>query len=167
MAQAESAPPDDSLRRYGRNLRPMRGTAADRRPPGQPLFHYPFADWRESLAALAAAERPDPHLGHALEFINPADGGPIMATISAHVRLLPKGFETRPRRSTDGAVFVVVEGSGEAVIDGEPLLLAERDVFVTPAWRSLALRADSELVLFAFSDKAAQSKLGLYREQPL
>jgi gentisate 1,2-dioxygenase len=164
-AQAERAPADDTLRRYGRNLRPMRGTAADRRPATQPLFHYPFADWRESLAALAAAERPDPHLGHALEFINPADGGPVMATISAHVRLLPEGFETRPRRSTDGTVFVVVEGAGHALIDGEPLPLADRDVFVVPAWRSLALRADRELVLFAYSDKAAQSKLGLYQEQ--
>jgi gentisate 1,2-dioxygenase len=164
-AQAERAPADDTLRRYGRNLRPMRGTAADRRPATQPLFHYPFADWRESLAALAAAERPDPHLGHALEFINPADGGPVMATISAHVRLLPEGFETRPRRSTDGTVFVVVEGAGQALIDGEPLPLADRDVFVVPAWRSLALRADRELVLFAYSDKAAQSKLGLYQEQ--
>ena len=74
-AHSETIPAGDSLRRYGRNLRPMRGTAADRRPAHQPLFHYPYAEWRESLLALAAAEPPDPHLGHALEFINPADGG--------------------------------------------------------------------------------------------
>jgi len=58
-AHAETVPPGDSLRRYGRNLRPMRGTAADRRPAHQPLFHYPFAEWRESLLGLAGAEAPD------------------------------------------------------------------------------------------------------------
>ena len=64
-AQSELVPAGDSLRRYGRNLRPIRGTAADRRPAHQPLFHYPYAEWRESLLGMAAAEAPDPHLGHA------------------------------------------------------------------------------------------------------
>ena len=161
----EAAAPDDSLLRYGRNLRPLRGGAADRRPRGQPLFHYPYAEWRESLDALARAEAPDPHLGHALEFSNPADGGPVMATLDAHVRLLPAGFRTAPRRTTDGTVFVVVEGSGEADLGGTRLALAERDVFVVPAWTPLVLRAGgAPLVLFAYSDKAAQEKLGLYRE---
>lgn len=81
---------------------------AGRPPP--PLFHYPFADWRAALTAIAAHDAPDPHLGHALEFTNPADGGPVMPTIAAHVRLLPQGFTTRPRQSTDGTIFVVVSG---------------------------------------------------------
>ena len=98
------APDGDNRQRYGRNLRPFRGRASDRRPAHQPLFHYPFAEWRDSLAALATAEAPDLHLGHALEFRNPADGGAIMPTISAQVRLIPAGFRTRPRRTTDGTV---------------------------------------------------------------
>lgn len=160
----ETVRPGDSAMRYGRNLRPMRATTADRRPAGQPLFHYPYAVWRESLAGLAAAEAPDPHLGHALEFVNPADGGPVMAIIAAHVRLLPAGFETAPRRSTDGTIFVVVEGRGQARVGEQEFDLAERDLLVVPSWQALRLRADSDLVLFAFSDRAAQEKLGLYRE---
>ncbi|WP_135467615.1 gentisate 1,2-dioxygenase [Crenalkalicoccus roseus] len=163
----ETLAPGDSLRRYGRNLRPMRGTAADRRPPGQPLFHYPHAEWRESLLALAAAEAPDPHLGHAMEFVNPADGGPVMPTIAAHLRHLPAGFETAPRRSTDGTVFVVVEGSGTALVEGEEHPLEERDLLVVPSWHALRLRARTRLILFAYSDRAAQEKLGLFREQRL
>ena len=91
-AHPETVPPGDTSLRYGRNMRPMRGTVADRRQGKQPLFHYPYAEWRESLAALAAAGDPDPHFGYALEFTNPADGGAVMPTISAHVRLLPAWF---------------------------------------------------------------------------
>ncbi|MEN2989704.1 gentisate 1,2-dioxygenase [Tistrella sp. BH-R2-4] len=162
-AHPETVPPGDSQRRYGRNLRPMRASTADRRPAGQPLFHYRHADWRPALADLAAAEAPDPVLGHALEFLNPADGGAIMPTISAHLRHLPAGFETRPRRSTDGTVFVVVEGRGEARIDDEVFTLDDRDILVVPSWRELTLRATTDLVLFGYSDRTAQEKLGLYR----
>jgi gentisate 1,2-dioxygenase len=164
-AQLQTAAPDDSLARYSHNLRPMRGSTADRRPAHQPLFHYPFAVWRECLDGLASAEGPDPHLGHALEFINPANGGPVMATLSAQVRLLPAGFETRSRRANDGAVFVVVSGAGEALIDGEVFALQPCDVVCVPSWASLRLRARQELVLFAYSDRAALEKLNLYREE--
>ena len=88
-----------------------------------------------------------------------------MPTISAHVRLLPGGFSSRPRASTDGTIFVVVEGSGSARVDGENLDLQPRDTFVVPSWRELMLRADSELVLFGYSDRTAQEKLGLFRER--
>jgi gentisate 1,2-dioxygenase len=164
MAHPETAPAGDTAIRYGRNLRPFRSTAADRRPAHQPLFHYPYSEWRESLAAVARAGDPDPHLGHALEFVNPADGGPVMPTIAAHVRLLPAGFATRPRRATDATVFVVVEGRGTAEVDGQPHALSGRDLLVVPSWSSVTLRAEADLVLFAYSDAAAQRKLGLWRE---
>jgi gentisate 1,2-dioxygenase len=163
-AHPETAGPDDSLTRYGRNLRPFRGTSADRRPGGLPLFHYPYSEWRQSLDALAASEAPDPHMGHALEFLNPADGGSIMPTISAHVRLIPAGFETLARRATDAGVFVVVEGSGLAKVGEVEHPLNQGDIFVVPSWRALTLRAAGDLVLFAYSDRAAQEKLGLFRD---
>lgn len=163
----ETAGPGDTLARYGHNMRPLKGSAADRRPAERPLFHYRHADWRPALKSMAASAAIDPHLGHALEFLNPADGGPVMATIAAHVRLLPAGFETRPRRSTDGTVFVVVSGDGEATVADQTLSLSERDVVVVPSWTTLVLRARSELVLFAYSDKASQMALNLYRDQNL
>lgn len=153
----EQAPPGDSVNRYGRNIRPLKGHTADRRPAHQPLFHYPYADRRPALDALATSgAEPDPHLGHALEFLNPINGGPIMATISAHVRLLPSGFETRPRRPTDGTVFVVVEGQGEAVVEGETIALNPPEILVVPSWKQVVFKAESQLVLFGYSDKACQ-----------
>lgn len=160
----ETVPPGTSLATYGHNMLPLRGSAADRRPLAQPLFHYPFAQWRPALAAMATSAEIDAHLGHALEFLNPATGGAILPTISAHVRLLPAGFESRARRATDGTVFVVVEGDGAAVIDGKEMPLRHRDIFVVPSWHELRFRADSDLVLFGYSDKAAQEKLNIYKE---
>jgi gentisate 1,2-dioxygenase len=166
-AHPQTAPPGDSLIRYGHNMRPLQGSTADRRPGRQPLFHYPYAQWRAALDAMAEVATPDPHLGHALEFINPADGGSAMATICAHVRLLPQGFQTQPRRSTDGTVFVVVEGTGQAHLGETPISLSSRDIFVVPSWTPLRLSAGSKLVLFGFSDASAQQKLNLYREECL
>jgi gentisate 1,2-dioxygenase len=160
----ETAAPDDSLARYGRNLRPFIGSVADRRPRNQPLFHYPYTEWRTALTEMAVSAQIDPHLGHALEFINPANGGPVMPTISAHVRLLPAGFETKSRQSTDATVYVVCEGEGLAVVNGKEIPLKPRDIFVVPSWNALTIRADKELVLFGYSDKAAQESLNLYKE---
>ncbi|WP_374283072.1 gentisate 1,2-dioxygenase [Novosphingobium sp.] len=166
-AHPETVPPGDTLARYGHNLRPMRGHVADRRPAERPLFHYRHAEWRPALEAMARSAEIDPHFGHALEFLNPADGGQVLATISAHVRLLPAGFETRPRQSTDGSVFVVVEGEGEIELNGETMRLGERDMVVVPSWTKAVLRASRQLVLFAYSDKASQIKLELYQERNL
>jgi gentisate 1,2-dioxygenase len=163
-AHRETVAPGDTLARYGHNMRPFRGSTADRRPERQPLFHYPYSEWRSALDATARSAGIDPHLGHALEFLNPADGGPIMPTISAHVRLLPAGFSTKPRRSTDGTIFVVVEGRGRATIGDDTIELGPRDIFVVPSWSELTFQADEQLVLFGYSDKAAQEKLQLYKE---
>jgi gentisate 1,2-dioxygenase len=158
----ESAPPGASYNRYGHNLRPLTGKGDAK--VRQPLFHYPYAEWRASLEAVAADGDPDPHFGHALEFLNPADGGSIMPTISAHVRLLPEGFETRERRSTDGQIFVLVEGEVEVLVGDEVLEPAVKDVFVIPSWKSVRFRAKTKTVLFGYSDKACQQKLNLYKE---
>ncbi|MCZ8173146.1 MAG: cupin domain-containing protein, partial [Brevundimonas sp.] len=80
-AHPETMPAGDTMRRYGRNLRPFRGSLQDRRPSHTPMFHYPHEEWRSSLDSIAASDKPDAHLGFALEFANPATGGPIMPTI--------------------------------------------------------------------------------------
>jgi gentisate 1,2-dioxygenase len=162
------AVPNDSLNRYGRNLRPLRGRLADSRPEHQPLFYYPYVEWRAALETLSAnSTEADPHLGHALEFLNPADGGDIMPTISAHVRLLPAGFVGRDRRSSDGSIYVIVEGHGEVVIDGARIALEPRDILAVPSWRKVRFAAESQMILFGYSDKACQRKLNLYREEDL
>ena len=140
--------------------------SSPRRRPG-PKFSYPWSEARESLAAMARAGAPDPHRGYLVRYANETDGGWTMATMATMALLLPAGFRTRPYRSSDGMVFVVVEGAGAAEIAGQRFDLAPRDVFVVPGWMPCTLQADRELALFSFSDRAAQEKLGLFREQRL
>jgi gentisate 1,2-dioxygenase len=98
-------------------------------------------------------------------YVNPVDGGWAMPTLAAMIRLLPKGFATRPYRSSDSMVFVVVEGRGHIDVAGQRLDFAPRDVIVVPGWLPYAFKADGDTVLFSYSDRVAQEKLGFFREQ--
>jgi gentisate 1,2-dioxygenase len=88
-----------------------------------------------------------------------------MPTIGAFIQLLPKGFHTRPYRATDGTVFVAVEGRGESRIGAAVLRWEPHDIFVAPSWLPVSHRAEDDAVLFSYSDRPAQQKLGLWREQ--
>ncbi len=152
----------DAGMRWGRNLRPVHsGRAAGQ---GNPLFIYPYADWRETLNVLRRNEVPHAHDAYLMEFTNPVDGGSVMATMSAFARLVPNGFETKPTRSSDGMIHVVVEGTGTLLIDGKAFPLTPGEVVVVPAWAERCFSAESDLVLFSYSDRATQEKLGLWRE---
>jgi gentisate 1,2-dioxygenase len=156
-------PAGDARLRWGRNLRPVRH---DRRAgEANPLFIYAFDEWRETLEALRRSEDPHPHDAYLMEFINPIDGGPVMATISAFARLVPVGFKTKPARATDGMIHVVVEGSGSMKIDAANFRLTPGTIVVTPSWSERVIDASEDLVLFSYSDRATQQKLSIWRER--
>ena len=158
-----SRPAGDAATRWGKNMRPVRTGRVDGQ--GNPLFIYPYAEWREALEVLRRSDAPHAHDAHLMEFTNPVDGGSVMATISAFARLVPAGFETAPARSTDGMINVVVEGSGTLSIDGAPFALTPGAIVVAPAWAERRFAATTDLVLFSYSDRATQEKLSLWRER--
>jgi gentisate 1,2-dioxygenase len=80
------------------------------------------------------------------------------------MQLLPKGFETTAYRCTDATVFAVVEGSGTSIIDGQTFTWGPKDIFVVPSWKRVSHHAESDAVIFSYSDRVAQQKLGLWRE---
>jgi gentisate 1,2-dioxygenase len=88
-----------------------------------------------------------------------------MPTMAAFVQLLPAGFAGSGCRSTDGAVFHVIEGAGSVTIAGERLTFDAHDSFVVPAWAAYRLEASAESVLFSFSDRPLQRAMGVWREQ--
>jgi gentisate 1,2-dioxygenase len=159
--QAVTRPEGDSQARYGNNLLPV-----DWRPAVKtsPVFNYPYARTREALEALSRNGNPDPYHGHKLRYVNPASGEPAMPTIGAFIQLLPAGFATQPYRSTDGTVYVAVEGEGETRLGDSVLRWRPRDIFVVPGWMAHTHRANGTAVLFSFSDRPVQEKLGLWRE---
>jgi gentisate 1,2-dioxygenase len=160
--QAQVRPIGDSDRRFGNNLAPV-----DWKPATQssPIFNYPYERTRETLETMAQADAPDACHGHKLRYVNPASGGHVTPTMAAFMQLLPSGFASAAYRSTDGTVFSVVEGEGESVIGGERFRWKPKDVFVVPSWTEVTHRADTDAVLFSFSDRSVQEKLGLWRER--
>ena len=149
--------------RYGNNLVPLGA-----QPPfgkTSPIFSYPYARSRDSLAKLARDADPDPCHGWKMQFVNPLTGGHAMPTIAAFIQLLPKGFATRPYRSTDGTIYSVVEGNGRVKIGGESFEFEPRDSFVAPSWATLEIESRGESVLFSFSDRPGQEAMGLWREK--
>lgn len=161
--QPITKPNGDSLARYGANLLPV-----DYHPsagsPTSPVFWYPYDRSREALDRLARAQDWDPCHGLRMRFVNPATGEHAMPTMGTFLQLLPKGFETQRYRATDATVFVCLEGAGRSCIGETVIDWGPRDVFVAPSWFPLSHEADAESVLFSFSDRPVQEKLGLWRE---
>lgn len=162
IQHAPSYAAGDCKARYGANLRPMAGPHISANK--SPLFHYTFKAWRAALMACAASSTTDPYDGVAMEFTNPADGGAVMNTISAFCQFLPQGFEGQSQQSTDALIMVGVEGEGVIFINDAPFSVGPRDVVVIPCWAKRRFQAQSDLVLFSYSDRTTQQKLGLWRQ---
>ena len=152
----------ESHARFGSNMLPLDFKPSSRTSP---LWSYPYERSREALAQLARAEAPHPAHGHKLRYVNPATGGWAMPTMGTFMQMLPKGFSGKSYRSTDSTVFAVVEGKGRVTFSDETLHFEPRDVFVMPSWEAYSLHADTECVLFSFSDRPVQQALDLWREE--
>jgi gentisate 1,2-dioxygenase len=148
--------------RYGANLLPIECRPAQR---SSPLLVYPYERTRETLHGLARSGPLHPAHGVKMRYVNPIDGGYVYPTIAVFIQWLPKGFSGQTYRSTDGAVFNVVEGSGQAHIGDVDFVFEPNDVFVVPPWTPYHLKIDTECVLFSYSDRAAQEALGFWREK--
>lgn len=151
----------DSLARYGANMLPV---DYKKEKLASPIFNYPYARSREALERMKAQGEWDPCHGLKMRYVNPVDGGHAMPTIAAFLQLLPKGFKSAAYRSTDATIYVCVEGGGRTTIGGEKFEWGPQDIFVAPSWAWVTHEAEDESVLFSYSDRAAQEKLGLFRQ---
>jgi len=148
---------------YGHNMVPI-----DHKVDGtgnSPIFNYPYRVTREVLHRLSRNGDPDACHGFKMKFIDPTTGSWAMPTISSCMQLLPAGFATSPYRSTDGTIFSVVEGRGKSIIHGQTYDWVEKDIFVVPSWHFVQHFVETDAVLFSYSDRATQEKLGFWREQ--
>ncbi|TBR72144.1 MAG: gentisate 1,2-dioxygenase, partial [Nevskiaceae bacterium] len=158
-----------SLARYGHNMAPVRGDG----PFGltSPIFSYPYERSREALQRLERDAPVDDWDGVKLRYINPLTGGSPMPTMATFMQRLPAGFDGRPWRQTDGAVFSVVEGHGEVLIErdgpSQRFKYGPRDHFVIPSWHTARLKSSAGCVLFSFSDRPVYQALGIHREERL
>lgn len=163
----EDVPAGDSQARWGANMRPVNQGWSR---PESPIFCYPYDRSREALEQLRRHADHDPCDGIRMQYVNPVTGDSAMPTISTFLQLLPGGFAGATRRTTEGVVYAVTEGTGRVEVDlpGGMRTLAwkPKDIFCVPCWMPHRLFADDggDAVLFSFSDRTAQEKLGIWRE---
>ena len=157
-------PDGAAMAEVGSNLLPV-----DMNVKGQtsPIFNYPYERTREALEHMSRYRPINAWHGHKMRYINPVTGGWAMPTIATCMSLLPKGFATRPYRSTDSTVFVCVEGSGVSRVGEQDFPWGAHDIFVVPSWMTVTHRAGEDSTLFSYSDRVVQEKLDLLREQAM
>jgi len=159
-AQPIAHPMGDSRARYGAGLLPV----ATKRQLTSPVFSYPYDRTREALASLERGADLDPFHGVRLKYVNPTNGDYAIPTMATFMQWLPARFEGGWYRSTDASVFSVVEGSGRLVLEDRVFEWCAKDTLVVPGWRRHRWQSAEEAVLFSFSDRGIQEKLGLWRE---
>lgn len=132
-----------------------------------PLLHYRWRDTYPALQRLARREA-SPYDGAALEYINPAMGGPTLPTLSCWIQMLRPGEQTRVHRHTSTSIYHAFSGSGTTIINGEPFHWDKGDSFVVPlwCWHEHANRSSTEeAILFSMHDQPVLKAFGLYREE--
>ncbi|MGE0734425.1 MAG: gentisate 1,2-dioxygenase [Alphaproteobacteria bacterium] len=160
--QPLARPVGDALARYGQGVVPLGYVNPHKTSP---IFNYPYERTREALETMRRNEEWDPCHGLKVQYVDPSSGDFAMPTMATFMQLLPKGYKTTPYRSTDGTIYSPVEGKGRTVVGGQAIEWQPKDVFVIPSWMPHHHEADDEAVLFSFSDRPVQLKLGLWREQ--
>lgn len=161
---SDSLPAGTCLASYGSNLKPASIATDDQRTP---LFHFPYAKWGAALSTFSKANQFDPHLGWAMEFTNPIDGGAVMGTVSAFCHRINAGAKTRPYRQSSSVVYTGVSGTGAIILDGKRFEICPKNLVAAPSWAALEIEADDELTLFSYSDRTCHEKLGFWREERL
>ncbi len=166
LQQAVSYPVDDTTRTWANTgLRPQGMHWAKRYSP---MYKYEWGATYEALTMLAKVSDGSPFDGVAMDFVNPASGGPVMPTMGAQMQLLRPGEHTAAHRQTGSFVYQCAKGAGWSIINGRRFDWRERDIFVVPSWmyHEHANASDSEdACLFAFHDLPVMHALGLYREE--
>ena len=135
--------------------------------PYSPLWHYKWDRTQEALRRLAQVDA-SPFDDVAMEFSDPATGGPVLKTMACWIQLLRPGSGTKAHRHTSSAVYQVFRGKGHSVINGQRFDWAEGDFLVVPAWawHEHANDGDDEAILFSIQDIPVMKALSLYREEP-
>ncbi len=137
------------------------------RPQSSPLLLYGWEKTWSSLSALRDAEG-DAHDGVALEYTHPQTGRSVLPTMACWIQLLRPAERLRAHRHTGSAVYYVVQGTGETIIDGCRFAWGKGDIITLPAWalhEHANLGTRESAVLFSIQDRPVLEALGLYREE--
>jgi gentisate 1,2-dioxygenase len=154
--------PDSSQSRYRRSgLVPYQ--SLDARRARYPLMRYPWKEVREALTALAVVTSKSELVQ--LAYVNPETGRECMPVLGFSAIMLRPGETIAAQRRSASAVLHVVEGEGEAEIDGVTLNFSDSDTLAVPTHAKVLLanrKTKSPAFLFQIDDAPLQRKCGFY-----
>ena len=162
-SQAITRPEGDNAARFANNLLPVDWQPAVKTSP---VFNYPYARSRESLDVLSRNESPRsvPRPQTAL-----CQSGQRRFCDADDRRLYPtaaQGFcDPALSRDRRHGISSRSRGRGRVAVGDQVFDWQPHDIFVVPSWVSVSHQAAGEAVLFSYSDRPVQEKLGLWREQ--
>ena len=135
-------------------------------PEAPPLLHYHWRDTYPSLQRLAKTSG-NAFDGAALEFVNPATGGPTLPTMSCHVQMLRPNEKTQSHRHTSTAIYHAFRGSGFTDVGGARFDWKQGDSFTVPLWTTHrhGNAAREPAILFSMNDRPLMEALDFYREE--
>ncbi|HZT51298.1 MAG TPA: cupin domain-containing protein [Stellaceae bacterium] len=149
----------------GEELWSEAGLAAGAAPDAaghSPKYRYPGAAVRRLLAAAPPAADG----ARVVRYVNPATGGPVMATLDCSAVRLGDRAATRQRRASWNRICLVVSGQGRSRIGEQTVEWSKHDVFTIPHWTWASHQAlGGEADLFVVSDRAALERLHLARDE--
>lgn len=164
--QAPRNRPDASQAEYlSAGLVPARRPAVSR-PSRYPMLRYPWSRTEAALARLGAFAAP----GEAVEFdyVNPETGESCLPTLGFTAMMLRPGETLTPPLRSSSAVFHVVSGCGESVVNGERFAWGPADTFSAPVFSVVSHRAEGAepAFLIRIHDRPLQERLGFFEERP-
>src|SRR5262249_56473738 len=92
----------------------------------------------------------------------------VALTRRCEVRWAGRGERRGPPRHTGSAVYHVVQGEGETVIDGQRFAWGKGSIIAQPSWavhEHANTSAKEDAVLFSINDAPVLEALGLYYEE--
>ena len=162
-SQMSSNIPDRSQTAYRRSgLLPY--SALENRSSKYPLKRFPWSEVREALLAVVANCGRD-QTAH-LAYVNPETGRECLPTLGVSALALRPGETFAPRRRSASSVFHVIEGGGDAIVDGVEMTWGEADTMAVPTHANIQIRNNSSKMSFLFmvDDAPMQRKLGFYEQ---
>jgi gentisate 1,2-dioxygenase len=127
-----------------------------------PLMRYAWPHTRAALEALAATTGRDAPVEVA--YVNPETGGDCLDTVAFSALMLRPGETQTLRRMSPARVLHVVDGSGQADIDGTTIDFGAADTFCAPGFATVRLANGSTrapLFLIVADESPIHRKLGV------
>lgn len=155
---------DSSQTRYRRaGLMPYKSLKTPR--GDYPLLRFPWKEVRAALEDLSGAVNPGDVVQ--LAYVNPETGRECMPILGFSAIMLRPGETIAPAKRTASCVYHVIEGDGEAEIDGVALRFTQNDTIAAPTHARITIVNSSSKTpafLFQIDDAPMQRKLGFYEE---